>query len=81
MQQIENNNWSFSPKRGPSRPFNFFGYMPSSGMNRLADSIIGPKDREPYNHTMIVSTNLSITQTRIAAPTITHALFLFFSSY
>ncbi|KAI9276204.1 Metallo-dependent phosphatase-like protein [Umbelopsis sp. AD052] len=41
------------PKRGPSRPFNFFGYMPSSGMNRLADSIIGPEDREPYNHTMV----------------------------
>jgi hypothetical protein len=81
IQQIENNNWFFSPKRGPSRPFNFFGYMPSSGMNRLADSIIGPKDREPYNHTMVVSTNLPIIQTRIAAPTIAHAYFLLFYIY
>ncbi|KAG2174354.1 hypothetical protein INT43_004377 [Umbelopsis isabellina] len=41
------------PKRGPSRPFNFFGYMPAKGMNHLANSIIGKEGDKSYNHTMV----------------------------
>ncbi|KAG1219437.1 hypothetical protein G6F35_007490 [Rhizopus arrhizus] len=39
------------PKKGPSRPFNFFGYFTTNTMNRLA-SIIIPKK---YNHTFLFS--------------------------
>ena len=42
----------FSPKRGPSRPFNFFGYLTSKTMDRLSD-ILQPES--PYNHTFVVS--------------------------
>jgi hypothetical protein len=38
-----------SPKRGPSRPFNFFGYLTSSTMDRLANAVM-----KPSNHTFVV---------------------------
>lgn len=38
-----------SPKRGPSRPFNFFGYLTSSTMDRLANALL-----KPSNHTFVV---------------------------
>ncbi|KAI7851580.1 Metallo-dependent phosphatase-like protein [Circinella umbellata] len=40
------------PKRGPSRPFNFFGYLTSKTMDRLAD-ILQPESN--YNHTFVFS--------------------------
>lgn len=41
-----------SPKRGPSRPFNFFGYLTSSTMDRLATAL-----QKPSNHTFVVRPN------------------------
>ncbi|KAI8064190.1 Metallo-dependent phosphatase-like protein [Gongronella butleri] len=38
------------PKRGPSRPFNFFGYLTSSTMDRLVSAITAPA-----NHTFVFS--------------------------
>ncbi|ORZ06608.1 Metallo-dependent phosphatase-like protein [Absidia repens] len=38
------------PKRGPSRPFNFFGYLTSSTMDRLASALL-----KPSNHTFVFS--------------------------
>ncbi|ORY97970.1 Metallo-dependent phosphatase-like protein [Syncephalastrum racemosum] len=40
------------PKRGPSRPFNFFGYLTSKTMDRLADTL---SSADPYNHTFVFS--------------------------
>ncbi|KAI8375619.1 Metallo-dependent phosphatase-like protein [Choanephora cucurbitarum] len=37
------------PKKGPSRPFNFFGYLTTNTMNRLASSILS----KTYNHTFM----------------------------
>ncbi|KAI7903330.1 Metallo-dependent phosphatase-like protein, partial [Cokeromyces recurvatus] len=37
------------PKKGPSRPFNFFGYFTTNTMNRLASKIMSTT----YNHTFI----------------------------
>lgn len=41
-----------SPKRGPARPLNFFGYLTSTAMNKLEEAILTP---ELYNHTFMVS--------------------------
>ncbi|KAI8342116.1 Metallo-dependent phosphatase-like protein [Chlamydoabsidia padenii] len=38
------------PKRGPSRPFNFFGYLTSNTMDRLANALL-----KPANHTFVFS--------------------------
>ncbi|KAI8093008.1 Metallo-dependent phosphatase-like protein [Halteromyces radiatus] len=38
------------PKRGPSRPFNFFGYLTSNTMDRLAHAL-----SKPSNHTFVFS--------------------------
>ncbi|CAO3608777.1 unnamed protein product [Cunninghamella blakesleeana] len=38
------------PKRGPSRPFNFFGYLTSSTMDRLSHVLM-----KPSNHTFVFS--------------------------
>ncbi|KAI8339967.1 Metallo-dependent phosphatase-like protein [Chlamydoabsidia padenii] len=38
------------PKRGPSRPFNFFGYLTSNTMDRLANALL-----KPSNHTFVFS--------------------------
>lgn len=40
-----------SPKKGPSRPFNFFGYLTTNTMNRLASKILS----KSYNHTFLVN--------------------------
>ncbi|KAI8139188.1 Metallo-dependent phosphatase-like protein [Fennellomyces sp. T-0311] len=40
------------PKRGPSRPFNFFGYLTSKTMDRLADAL---QPESHYNHTFVFS--------------------------
>ncbi|KAI9266707.1 Metallo-dependent phosphatase-like protein [Phascolomyces articulosus] len=40
------------PKRGPSRPFNFFGYLTSKTMDRLAQ-VLQPESH--YNHTFVFS--------------------------
>ncbi|KAI9271994.1 Metallo-dependent phosphatase-like protein [Sporodiniella umbellata] len=37
------------PRKGPSRPFNFFGYFTSDTMNRLASAIL----TKNYNHTFL----------------------------
>ncbi|KAG0163151.1 Transmembrane protein 62 [Apophysomyces sp. BC1015] len=39
------------PKRGPSRPFNFFGYLTTRTMDRLAAAITSTR----YNHTFVLS--------------------------
>ncbi|CAO3665487.1 unnamed protein product [Rhizopus stolonifer] len=39
------------PKKGPSRPFNFFGYFTTNTMNRLASTITSKR----YNHTFLFS--------------------------
>ncbi|CEP10505.1 hypothetical protein [Parasitella parasitica] len=39
------------PKRGPSRPLNFFGYLTSKTMDQLENALIS----KPYNHTFVVS--------------------------
>lgn len=44
-------NVATSPKRGPSRPLNFFGYLTSRTMDRLADAL----SPGAYNHTFVVS--------------------------
>ncbi|ORZ20778.1 Metallo-dependent phosphatase-like protein [Absidia repens] len=38
------------PKRGPSRPFNFFGYLTSTTMDRLTNALL-----KPSNHTFVFS--------------------------
>ncbi|KAI9305937.1 Metallo-dependent phosphatase-like protein [Cunninghamella echinulata] len=38
------------PKRGPSRPFNFFGYLTSNTMDRLSHALM-----KPANHTFVFS--------------------------
>lgn len=40
-----------SPKRGPSRPLNFFGYLTSKTMDQLENALIS----KPYNHTFVAS--------------------------
>ncbi|KAL0093527.1 Metallo-dependent phosphatase-like protein [Phycomyces blakesleeanus] len=37
------------PKKGPARPFNFFGYMPSTTMDRLEAEVL----EGSYNHTFL----------------------------
>lgn len=49
-------NYSFvavdaCPKKGPSRPFNFFGYFTTNTMNRLVSKILPGS----YNHTFLVT--------------------------
>ena len=39
-----------SPKKGPSRPFNFFGYTTTNAMDRLVEKIMPVQ----YNHTFLV---------------------------
>ncbi|KAI7897094.1 Metallo-dependent phosphatase-like protein [Mucor mucedo] len=39
------------PKKGPSRPFNFFGYLTTNTMNRLVSKIMS----NSYNHTFLFS--------------------------
>lgn len=39
------------PKKGPSRPFNFFGYLTTNAMNRLVEKIMPVH----YNHTFLFS--------------------------
>ncbi|KAK4509571.1 ribosome biosynthesis protein nip7 [Mucor velutinosus] len=39
------------PKRGPSRPLNFFGYLTSKTMDQLENALIS----KPYNHTFVAS--------------------------
>ncbi|KAF1796840.1 Metallo-dependent phosphatase-like protein [Mucor lusitanicus] len=39
------------PKRGPSRPLNFFGYLTSKTMDQLEHALIA----KPYNHTFVFS--------------------------
>ncbi|KAI8991171.1 Metallo-dependent phosphatase-like protein [Mycotypha africana] len=41
------------PKRGPSRPFNFFGYLTTHTMDRLASLLLSNKKR--YHHTFLFS--------------------------
>ncbi|KAI9271533.1 Metallo-dependent phosphatase-like protein [Phascolomyces articulosus] len=41
-----------SPKKGPSRPINFFGYLTSTAMDHLASAIMTPTQ---YNHTFVFS--------------------------
>ncbi|KAG0178107.1 Transmembrane protein 62 [Apophysomyces sp. BC1021] len=40
------------PKKGPSRPLNFFGYLTSGMMDRLANAVV---EREEHNHTFVFS--------------------------
>ncbi|KAI8976005.1 Metallo-dependent phosphatase-like protein [Pilobolus umbonatus] len=52
----EYGNYSFvaadsCPKKGPARPFNFFGYLTTNAMDRLVDEIIPFS----YNHTFLFS--------------------------
>jgi hypothetical protein len=39
------------PKRGPSRPLNFFGYLTSKTMDQLERALT----YKPFNHTFVVS--------------------------
>lgn len=39
-----------SPRKGPSRPFNFFGYLTTNTMNRLVSKIMP----STFNHTFLV---------------------------
>lgn len=39
------------PKRGPSRPLNFFGYLTSKTMDQLEKALT----YKPFNHTFVVS--------------------------
>ncbi|KAI9498188.1 Metallo-dependent phosphatase-like protein [Zychaea mexicana] len=41
-----------SPKKGPARPLNFFGYLTSKTMDHLASAIMTPTR---YNHTFVFS--------------------------
>lgn len=47
----QSNFYCYSPKRGPSRPLNFFGYLTSKTMDQLENALIS----KPYNHTFVVS--------------------------
>ncbi|SAM03891.1 hypothetical protein [Absidia glauca] len=38
------------PKRGPSRPFNFFGYLTSNTMDRLANALLKPSNHTFFSH-------------------------------
>ncbi|KAI8096209.1 Metallo-dependent phosphatase-like protein [Halteromyces radiatus] len=38
------------PKKGPARPLNFYGYMPTNSMDRLESTLL---DESTYNHTFL----------------------------